>query len=162
MSRSITIGRLSAATGVNIETIQYYEKIGLLVPPRRTAGNYRAYEPEHLDACAAALTAKGLADNIMVDCSHANSSKDHERQPLVARAVMDAVEAGNRAVMGLMLESHLEAGRQDLKGGREALRYGVSVTDACIDWGTTETLVRDLAERAAGLTRPAGQQQLAG
>jgi len=118
------------------------------------------YEPEHLDGCARALESKGLAANIMVDCSHANSSKDHERQPLVARAVMSAIEGGNRAVMGLMLESHLEAGRQDLQGGREGLRYGVSVTDACIDWATTDSLVRELAERMSRLD--AGGQRRAG
>jgi 3-deoxy-7-phosphoheptulonate synthase len=100
------------------------------------------YDAASVAACERALAAAGLTPNIMIDCSHANSSKDHTRQPLVARDVTRQVIDGNRSIMGLMLESHLHGGNQKLNG--EPLRYGVSVTDACIDWDTTAELIRDL------------------
>ncbi len=100
------------------------------------------YSPEHIARCEQALTQAGLALNIMVDCSHANSSKDHNRQPLVAQEVAQQIKAGNRSIMGLMIESNLGPGNQKLVPGQ--LQYGVSVTDACIDWGTTEQLLRGL------------------
>jgi 3-deoxy-7-phosphoheptulonate synthase len=81
----------------------------------------------------------------MVDCSHANSNKDHNRQPLVARDIAAQIAAGNRSVIGLMLESNIAAGNQPLQPDLSRLQYGVSVTDACIDWETTETLLREIA-----------------
>ncbi|MBT5318884.1 MAG: 3-deoxy-7-phosphoheptulonate synthase, partial [Chloroflexi bacterium] len=78
---------------------------------------------------------------VMVDCSHANSNKDHNRQPIVFRDVIEQRARGNGNVAGIMLESHLNPGAQKLVNGLEGLEYGVSITDACIDWGTTEELL---------------------
>ncbi|MBU3739404.1 MAG: 3-deoxy-7-phosphoheptulonate synthase [Rhodoferax sp.] len=92
----------------------------------------------------AALQRAGLAPRIVVDCSHGNSRKNHALQPLVLHDVAQQVAAGNRAIQGVMLESHLHEGRQELAapGG---LRHGVSVTDACIGWETTEQCLRETA-----------------
>jgi 3-deoxy-7-phosphoheptulonate synthase len=78
-----------------------------------------------------------------VDCSHGNSNKDHTSQPAVLRNVVEQVAGGSRNIMGAMLESHLHAGNQRLGHGKEGLRYGVSITDACIDWPTTESALRE-------------------
>lgn len=86
---------------------------------------------------------------IMVDCSHGNSSKDHRNQPKVARVVADQIESGNRSICGLMIESNINEGRQDVpseeEGGKNALKYGVSITDACIGWDTTVEVLDMLA-----------------
>ncbi len=89
----------------------------------------------------------GLSAAIVVDCSHANSSKDHRRQLSVAEDVAAQIEAGNQSIVGIMLESNLKAGNQALGNGKQTLEYGVSITDACIDWTATEQLLRGLAER---------------
>jgi 3-deoxy-7-phosphoheptulonate synthase len=81
----------------------------------------------------------------MVDCSHANSSKDHRKQSAVLQDVAQQIEAGEQRIKGLMIESHLVAGRQDVKPG-EALCYGQSITDACIAWEETATLLPQLAK----------------
>ncbi len=81
----------------------------------------------------------------MVDCSHANTNKDYRRQADVCRDVAGQIRNGDHRIMGVMLESHLVEGRQDVVPGKE-LTYGQSVTDACINWETTETLLRELAE----------------
>jgi 3-deoxy-7-phosphoheptulonate synthase len=96
--------------------------------------------------CEAALSERGLPTNIMVDCSHANSNKDHRRQPAVAREAARQIAEGNRSIIGLMMESHLHEGSQLLSADRSKLAYGVSVTDACIDWRTTEVLLRELGQ----------------
>jgi len=111
------------------------------------------YDAASIAACEAALRKAGAPQNIMVDCSHANSAKDHRRQPLVARDVRDQILAGNHSIMGLMIESFLEAGNQPIRNGREGLRYGLSVTDACIDWPATEQLLRELAASLAAPLR---------
>lgn len=80
----------------------------------------------------------------MIDVSHANSGKDHRNQPAVTQDVAAQVAAGEQAVMGVMIESHLVAGRQELAPGRP-LTYGQSITDACIDWETSLGLLDDLA-----------------
>lgn len=103
------------------------------------------YDEVSINRCEAELEKAGLKQNIMVDCSHANSSKDHNRQPLVAREIARQIRDGNRSIMGLMIESNIGAGNQPLKADRSAMAYGVSVTDACIDWETTESLLRELA-----------------
>ena len=82
----------------------------------------------------------------MVDCSHGNSNKDHNRQGEVALNVVSQRLAGNDAIIGIMLESHLHAGRQDLISGK-AEKYGVSVTDACIDWDTTANLLAEIHQQ---------------
>jgi len=106
------------------------------------------YDAASIARCEAALRAAGLNENIMVDCSHANSSKDHNRQPLVARDIARQIREGNRSIMGLMIESNLGAGNQSLNADRSKMHYGVSVTDACIDWETTAALLADLAREA--------------
>jgi len=91
---------------------------------------------------------------VMVDCSHANSEKDHTRQSVAFRDVIEQRQAGSDGIVGLMLESHLFAGNQPIDGGE--LRYGVSVTDACIDWNETETLLNEAAEAHTAARTPAG------
>jgi 3-deoxy-7-phosphoheptulonate synthase len=84
----------------------------------------------------------------MVDCSHAQTNKDYTRQPEVFAALIEQVRGGSEAILGAMLESNLEAGNQPLTDHGAALKYGVSITDPCIDWATTE---RCLTEAAAAL-----------
>ena len=103
------------------------------------------YDSVHIAQCEVALTEAGLQNNIMVDCSHANSDKQPELQPLVAKDVARQIIEGNESVIGLMLESHLNAGNQKIPNDLKDLRYGVSVTDGCIDWDTTASLLRELA-----------------
>ena len=92
----------------------------------------------------------------MVDCSHANSEKDHNRQPIAFRDVVRQRRAGNDLIVGLMAESHLFGGRQDLGDDPSQLRYGVSITDACMDWEETAAMLNEAHEaldcRARGLT----------
>jgi len=95
-----------------------------------------------------ALEAAGLAKRIMIDCSHANAHKDHTRQPLVARNVLDQLISGNKSIIGIMLESNLHAGNQS-PGDTAELRHGVSITDACIDWHTTENLLIEMHDALA-------------
>jgi 3-deoxy-7-phosphoheptulonate synthase len=97
----------------------------------------------------AALEKAGLPTNLIVDCSHANSHKKHELQPLVARDVANQIDEGNDSIIGIMLESHLHGGNQKVPADLSQLQYGVSVTDACIDWETTESLLRELAAKLA-------------
>jgi len=104
------------------------------------------------DSVSIALCEKELADgklplNIVVDCSHGNSNKDYTLQPLVAENCVNQIVEGNRSIVGLMLESHLHAGNQPIPQDLTRLKYGVSVTDACIDWPTTEKLLRDARTR---------------
>jgi 3-deoxy-7-phosphoheptulonate synthase len=86
----------------------------------------------------------GIAPRIMIDCSHANSQKDYRRQSLVCRDVAAQIAVGNRNIMGVMLESNLVAGKQQLVPG-QPLVYGQSITDGCIDWKETRTLLAELA-----------------
>ena len=97
-------------------------------------------------AACTELRAAGLRDTLMVDCSHANSSKQHERQKDVARDVATQVAGGSDSVFGLMIESHLYAGAQKFTPGKDdvaALKYGQSITDACLGW---EDSLQTLAE----------------
>ncbi|MFV7769040.1 MULTISPECIES: 3-deoxy-7-phosphoheptulonate synthase AroG [Shewanella] len=101
------------------------------------------YSAEHVKAISEQLTKANLAQNIMVDFSHANSSKQYKRQMLVAEDVAQQVGKGERAIFGVMVESHLVEGRQDYVEG-QPLCYGQSITDACIGWEDTETLLARL------------------
>ena len=105
------------------------------------------HDPEHVAAAAANLEAAGLPGVVMVDCSHGNSRKDFRRQPAVADEVASQIESGDRAITGLMLESHLVEGSQSL-GDPLSLAYGQSVTDACIGWETTVQVLGRLAAAA--------------
>ncbi len=102
------------------------------------------YDAAAIEACVAALDKAGLPSAVMVDCSHGNSAKDAARQPGVAREVVAQRAAGQNALIGIMLESNLEFGNQALGDDVSKLRYGVSITDACIDWETTAALLRDI------------------
>ena len=104
------------------------------------------YSPEHIQACEAALEKLGLTQSIMVDCSHANSNKDHRQQRNVVNSVSQQIAAGNRSITGLMIESHLHEGNQSISNP-DGLSYGVSITDACINWDETDSLLRQLAEQ---------------
>jgi 3-deoxy-7-phosphoheptulonate synthase len=100
--------------------------------------------PAHLAQTEALLAKAGLPRTVLVDCSHGNSAKQPERQPEVMRGLLAQIAAGNTSVMGAMIESNLHAGSQPFPQPLDRLRFGVSITDACIDWPTTETLVREI------------------
>ena len=136
--------------GINIEG-----KVAVI----RTRGNRHAhvvlrggsngpnYDSVHVALCERELEKAGLPANIVVDCSHGNSNKDPGLQPLVAENLANQILDGNRSLVGFMLESNLHWGSQPLTSDRSQLQYGVSVTDACIDWSTTEGLLLSLDER---------------
>ncbi len=100
------------------------------------------YDPASLQEAESRLLQAGLPPVIMVDCSHANSGKQFTRQEAVWRSVIEQRVAGNTSLVGLMVESYLQEGNQPFPKKKAALRYGVSVTDACVGWETTERLLR--------------------
>jgi 3-deoxy-7-phosphoheptulonate synthase len=102
------------------------------------------YDAESVDATGKQLEKAGLAARIMIDCSHANSSKDYKRQTIVARDIAGQIAAGDRRIIGVMIESNLFEGAQKLVAGKPLL-YGQSMTDACIGWPETVDLLRELA-----------------
>ncbi len=102
------------------------------------------YSPTHIAQTEQLLAKAGLTKAILVDCSHDNSAKQPERQPEVLRELLKQIVAGNTTIMGAMIESNLGAGSQPFPQPRANLRYGVSITDGCIDWPTTGALVREL------------------
>jgi len=87
---------------------------------------------------------------VIVDCSHANSGKDHRRQSIVWRDVLAQRVAGDRSIVGMMLESNIEPGSQPAQADRSKLAYGVSITDGCIGWDETEALIQEAHDRLAG------------
>jgi len=105
------------------------------------------YDSVNVAIAEQALTKAGVNTNIMVDCSHANSNKDAALQPLVMENVRNQILEGNKSIIGLMVESNINWGNQKLKSNLSEMEYGVSVTDACIDWETTEKSVRDMREK---------------
>jgi 3-deoxy-7-phosphoheptulonate synthase len=121
----------------------------LILRGGRSGPNYSA---EHLKAAAVRLKEAGASPNLVVDCSHANSDKDYRRQHVAWNDVVGQRAAGNRTVVGLMLESNLLPGSQKLTGNRADLKEGVSITDGCIGWDETESLIlnahRSLADAA--------------
>jgi 3-deoxy-7-phosphoheptulonate synthase len=106
------------------------------------------YDPVSVNTASEKLAAAKLNPRVLVDASHANSSKNHNNQPLVLRSVADQVREGSKNILGVMIESHLTAGRQDFVPGKP-LQYGQSITDACIDFETTERSLAELAEAAS-------------
>lgn len=94
---------------------------------------------------AAALSRAGLPPRLLIDCSHGNSAKDYRRQPEVAASIARQIAGGSFLVSGVLLESHLVEGRQDIRSGRDGLRYGQSVTDGCLGWDSTEAVMEQLA-----------------
>ncbi len=115
------------------------------------------YSPDDVARAAASVRDQDVARAVMVDCSHGNSGKDPARQVEVCRAVLEQLRAGQPALLGLLLESNLEAGSQVWSPGAK-LRRGVSITDACIGFQETEALLREMARvvRAPGLRRTRG------
>ncbi|HRQ90138.1 MAG TPA: 3-deoxy-7-phosphoheptulonate synthase [Bacteroidia bacterium] len=103
------------------------------------------YDAESIREVRKALESNGLEPAIMVDCSHANSAKDHRNQPKVCHSLCEQIAGGDAAIRATMIESHLKEGAQKLVPDLAKLEYGVSVTDACVGWETTEEMVRELA-----------------
>ncbi|WP_337843293.1 3-deoxy-7-phosphoheptulonate synthase [Rheinheimera sp.] len=150
---SIALNALqSAASGHSFIGINQKGQVALV----QTAGNPDGhvilrggskpnYDEQSVEAALAALKKHNLPLGLVIDCSHGNSNKDHNRQPLVAKEVIRQRRDGNQNIIGIMLESHIHAGRQDIVDGKAEL-YGVSVTDACIDWGSTAALLAELEQ----------------
>ena len=108
-------------------------------------GRQPNYDQASVQNACSELQAAGLPARLMIDCSHANSSKRYERQIIVGQDVAKQIAQGDQAITGVMIESHLQEGRQDVVPGRE-LVFGQSVTDACLGWDDTRSLLGDLAE----------------
>jgi 3-deoxy-7-phosphoheptulonate synthase len=108
------------------------------------------YSPEVLHEARRLLEAAGLPARVVVDCSHANSGKDHRRQSVVWRDVLEQRIAGDRSIVGMMLESNLHPGSQPVQRDRTQLAYGVSITDGCIGWDETEDLLVEAHGRLGG------------
>ncbi|MDE3736139.1 MULTISPECIES: 3-deoxy-7-phosphoheptulonate synthase [Pseudomonas] len=102
------------------------------------------YDSVSVAICEQELSKAGIRPNVMVDCSHANSNKDPALQPLVMDNVANQILEGNNSIVGLMVESHLGWGSQSIPKDLDQLKYGVSITDACIDWDTTEKALRSM------------------
>lgn len=113
----------------------------------RGGGGKPNYDSVSVALAEKELTAAKVSQNIMVDCSHANSNKDPGLQPLVMENVTNQILEGNKSIIGLMVESHINFGAQKIPADLSQLKYGVSVTDACIDWATTEAAVHKMAEK---------------
>jgi 3-deoxy-7-phosphoheptulonate synthase len=111
-------------------------------------GNGKAnYDSVNIATCEQELEKAGVCPYIMVDCSHENSSKDPALQPLVAENVCNQILEGNQSIIGLMIESNINFGNQPIPENLDELRYGVSVTDGCIDWDTTARTILDMHEK---------------
>jgi 3-deoxy-7-phosphoheptulonate synthase len=119
----------------------------------RGGGGKTNYGPEEVARATAMVAGEGIARPVMVDCSHDNSGKDHQRQGQVARDVARQFAEGQRALLGLMLESNLKPGKQGWQE-KGKLAYGVSITDACLGWEETESLLFELADVQAGKATP--------
>ncbi|MEZ5584975.1 MAG: 3-deoxy-7-phosphoheptulonate synthase [Candidatus Competibacteraceae bacterium] len=124
----------------------------------RTAGNHYGhivlrggtqpnYDSVAVALCEKELVAAKLPANIVVDCSHSNSNKDPSLQPLVMNDIVHQIIEGNRSIVGVMIESNIEAGNQPIPADLSQLKYGVSVTDACVGWNTTEKMIRSARTR---------------
>jgi len=103
------------------------------------------YDRSNVREAEEKLESYGMTPNVMVDCSHANSMKQPEKQVDVASDIADQISAGDKHIIGVMIESHINAGRQDIEPGKE-LKYGVSITDACISWDDTVDVLESLAK----------------
>jgi 3-deoxy-7-phosphoheptulonate synthase len=116
------------------------------------------YDRASVQAALAALREAGLPERLVIDASHGNSERDHERQPAVVGEIAAQIADGERGIAGVMVESFLVAGRQDL-GDPSRLVYGQSITDACIGWDDTVTVLQDLATASrARRARDTGQR----
>jgi len=105
------------------------------------------YDSVSIALCEQELQSAGVSTNIMVDCSHANSNKNHELQPLVMDNIANQIIEGNDSIIGIMVESNIGPGNQKISSNLEDLKYGVSVTDACIDWETTVKTLTSMSNK---------------
>ena len=113
----------------------------------RGGSNGPNYDSVHVSQCEKALADGGVSSNIMIDCSHANSSKNPDIQPLVLKDVTHQILEGNESIIGVMLESFINGGSQSIPENLDNLKYGISVTDACMDWATTEQSLLEMAAK---------------
>jgi 3-deoxy-7-phosphoheptulonate synthase len=113
----------------------------------RGGGGGTNYDAASVALCEQQLLKAGIPANVMIDCSHANSEKNYKRQADVMTDVANQISQGNRSVIGFMVESNIHAGNQKITEDRTKMAYGVSVTDACVDWQTTEQMVRGLRDQ---------------
>jgi len=105
------------------------------------------YKAEDISFVEVKLAENGIKSRIMVDCSHANSYKQADKQEIVLKSLADQIVAGNQSIMGFMIESHLNFGKQSIPEDKSKLKYGVSVTDECLDLESTERILRDFCDR---------------
>ncbi|MFH1982675.1 MAG: 3-deoxy-7-phosphoheptulonate synthase [Pseudomonadota bacterium] len=117
------------------------------------------YDAISIESARMSLIEKGLPELIMVDCSHANSMKKHQGQAIVWRNVLEQRVHGDETIIGMMLESNLFEGNQKFTGDMKQLKYGVSITDECISWESTETLLREAHEKLSPCLGLAGGQR---
>ena len=113
----------------------------------RGGGGQTNFDSQSIIECEQQLLKAKVPANIMVDCSHANSQKNYELQPEVLDDVTNQIIEGNQSIIGLMIESNIHAGNQKIPEDQSELAYGVSVTDACVDWETTAKMIRNLRVR---------------
>ncbi len=118
------------------------------------------YEQSDVEAAVKALKQKAVNARVMIDCSHGNSSKDFNKQSVVLNSVSQQVEAGSANIVGVMIESHLVEGNQSISTDGKPLVYGQSITDACVNWDTTESMLENLSN-AVGKGRPGVKQNAA-
>ena len=118
------------------------------------------YEMADIEAACNALKEKAMTSHLMIDCSHGNSRKDYNKQSVVLNSIAQQIEAGSPHIMGVMIESHLLAGNQSISQDGNPLVYGQSITDACVSWETTETMLHSLAASVAK-GRPEIKQNIA-
>jgi 3-deoxy-7-phosphoheptulonate synthase len=156
-----TSGDLTAAVNAILSASRPHSFLGIdgagVVAIVRTTGNPYGhvvlrggdgkpnYDTVSVNMAEQALAKAKLPANLVVDCSHANSYKKPELQPLVMTDVVNQIRSGNRSLVGIMIESNIEAGSQPIPPALDQLRYGCSVTDGCVDWATTETMIRNAA-----------------
>ncbi|KAF2720317.1 3-deoxy-7-phosphoheptulonate synthase [Polychaeton citri CBS 116435] len=115
------------------------------------------YDAQSIKESKAALEKKGMRARLMVDCSHGNSEKNHKNQPKVAHVLAEQIKEGEDAVMGVMIESNINEGSQKVPAeGKAGLKYGVSITDACIGWEDTEAVLAELSDAVAARRQKLG------
>lgn len=107
------------------------------------------YDADNVNLCEIEMQKSGLTPTLMIDCSHGNSNKDYRRQPLVVDSLIEQIKQGNKSIIGVMIESNLNEGNQSSELPRAQMKYGVSVTDACINWTTTEEVLRKMSHELA-------------
>ena len=159
--KNATNGDLAVATNAVLSASRPHSFLGLNSEGRvaivRTTGNayghvvlrggdgHPNYDTVSVSVAEQAMAKAKLPANIVVDCSHANSSKKPELQPLVMADIVNQIRNGNKSLLGVMIESNLVAGNQAIPADLSQLKYGCSVTDGCVDWDTTEKMIRDAA-----------------